>query len=63
MEEIKYLTIENEDEIMEKVDILVENQEGVKIGFHKQKDGVYKIIPGKVSSEKRRRNRKNLLDR
>lgn len=51
-------TIETQDGKIEKVDILVENVEGIKIGFQKQKDGHYRIIPGKVSSENIKKQKK-----
>ena len=52
------LTIETKDGNIEKVDVLVENNEGIKIGFQKQKNGQYRIISGKVSDELKEKQKK-----
>jgi hypothetical protein len=52
------LKIETKDGNFEKVDVLVENDEGIKIGFQKQKNGQYRIISGKVSDELKEKQKK-----
>jgi len=52
------LLIETDNENVEKVDILIETPDGIKIGFKREKTGEYRIISNKVSEELKEKQKK-----